>query len=67
MTSKQDILEKVYFNDAGHGSKQSILKESREKDKTVTMSDIDIFFRKHVEQKKTVEGFQFICKSISIL
>jgi len=56
MTSKQDIIEKVYFNEAGYGSKQSTLKESREKDKTITMSDIDIFFRKNVEQKKQLRG-----------
>ena len=55
--SKQDIIAKIYFNESGYGSKQRTLKESREKDKSIRMTDIEEFFRKNVEQKKQLRGF----------
>ena len=51
MSEKQKIINDVYFDKAGFGSKQRTLSEAREKDKTITMSDINEFFRKNVEQK----------------
>ena len=32
------------------------MKDAREKDKTITMADIDNFFRENVEQKKQIRG-----------
>ena len=55
--SKQDIIAKIYFNESGYGSKQRTLKESREKDKTIAMTDVEEFFRKNVEQKKQLRGY----------
>ena len=55
--SKQDTIAKIYFNEAGYGSRARTLKESREKDKTITMSDVEEFFRKNVEQKKQLRGY----------
>ena len=55
--SKQDTIAKIYFNESGYGSRARTLKESREKDKTITMTDIEEFFRKNVEQKKQLRGF----------
>ena len=35
---------------------KTTLKEAREKDKTITMADVQQFFRKNVEQKKQLRG-----------
>ena len=56
MSEKQKIINDVYFDKAGFGSKQRTLSEAREKDKTITMSDINEFFRKNVEQKRKPGG-----------
>ena len=56
MSEKQKIINDVYFDKAGFGSKQRTLSEAREKDKTITMSDINEFFRKNVEQKRKPVG-----------
>ena len=52
MSEKQQIINDVYFDRAGFGSKSRTLEEAREKDKTITMSDINEFFRKNVDQKR---------------
>ena len=56
MSEKQKIINDVYFDKAGFGSKQRTLSEARERDKTITMSDINEFFRKNVEQKRKPVG-----------
>ena len=56
MSSKQDIIGKIYFDRSGYGSKQTTLRDAKEKDKTITMKDVEEFFRKNVEQKKQLRG-----------
>ena len=56
MSSKQDIIGKIYFDRSGYGSKQTTLRDAKEKDKTITMRDVEEFFRKNVEQKKQLRG-----------
>ena len=46
----------MYLDRAGFGSRSRTLEEAREKDKTITMSDINEFFRKNVEQKRKPVG-----------
>ena len=53
MSEKQKIINDAYFDRAGYGSKQRTLSEAREKDKTITMADINELFRKNVEQKES--------------
>ena len=53
MSEKQKIINDAYFDRAGYGSKQRTLSEAREKDKSITMADINEFFRKNVEQKES--------------
>ena len=57
MSSKQEIINKVYFDKSGFGSKSNTLRDAREMDKSITMDDINEFFRKNVEQKKQLRGF----------
>ena len=56
MSSKQDTIGKIYFDRSGYGSKQTTLRDAKEKDKTITMKDVEEFFRKNVEQKKQLRG-----------
>ena len=56
MSEKQKIINDAYFDRAGYGSKQRTLSEAREKDKTITMADINEFFRKNAEQKRKPVG-----------
>ena len=56
MSEKQKNINDVYFDRAGFGSKSRTLEEAREKDKTITMSDINELFRKNVDQKRKPVG-----------
>ena len=56
MSERQRIINDAYFDRAGFGSKSRTLAEAREKDKTITMGDINDFFRKNVEQKRRPVG-----------
>ena len=53
MRENQKIIHDVYFDKTGFGSKSRIVAEAGEKDKTVTMGDINESFRKNVEQKES--------------
>ena len=44
MTSKQDAIAKIYFDRSGYGSKQTTLRDAKEKDKTITMRDVEKVF-----------------------
>lgn len=52
MGSKQEIINKIYYDRAGYGSKATTLKDAREKDPTIKMADVEQFFKQNVEVKK---------------
>ena len=54
--SKQEIISNVYYDRAGYGSRQRTLKEAREKDKSITIDDVNEFFKKNVEAKRKPAG-----------
>ena len=54
--SKQEIISNVYYDRAGYGSRQRTLKEAREKDKSITIDDVNEFFKKNVEAKRKPVG-----------
>ena len=56
MREKQKIINDAYSDRAGFGSRSPTLEEAREKDKTITMSDTNEFFRKNVDQKRKPVG-----------
>ena len=53
MSEKPKIINDVYFDRAGYGSTQRTLSEAREKDKTITMGDINEFVRKMLRKKES--------------
>ena len=54
--SKQEIISNVYYDRAGYGSRSRTLKEAREKDKSITIDDVNEFFKKNVEAKRKPVG-----------
>ena len=56
-SEKQKIINDIYFDRAGYGSKAVTLKDAREKDKSITKEDVEEFFRKNVEVKKKPRGY----------
>ena len=55
MSEKQKIIDNVYFDRSGFGSKATTLKDARVKDKTITMADVEDFFKKNVKRKGNQE------------
>ena len=53
MSEKQKIINDVYFDRAGFGSKSRTLAEVREKDKTITMGDINEFLGRMLNKKES--------------
>ena len=39
--NKQKVISDIYFDRSGYGSKATTLKDAREKDKTITMKDVE--------------------------
>ena len=56
MSNKQKIINDIYFDRSGYGSKATTLKDARQKDKSITMDDVNEFFRKNVEIKRKPRG-----------
>ena len=56
MSDKQNIKNDIYFDRSGYGSKKTTLDDARKKDKSITMDDVNEFFRKNVEIKRKPRG-----------
>ena len=52
MSDKQKIINDIYFDRSGFGSRKTTLEDSRRKDASITMDDVNKFFRLNVEIKK---------------
>ena len=55
-TEKDKIIEKIYYDPAGYGSKQITLVDARKIDKTITSDDVNNWFQKNVERKTQLKG-----------
>ena len=56
MSNKQKIINDIYFDRSGFGSKAITLKDAKQKDKSITAEDVNEFFRKNVEVKRKPRG-----------
>ena len=54
--NKQKVISDIYFDRSGYGSKATTLKDAREKDKTIKMSDVETFLKNNVEMKAKPRG-----------
>jgi len=57
MSSKEDIIAKIYFDPGGFGSVKQTLEDAKKKDKSSTLDDVKEFFRTRVEKKNKAYGF----------
>ena len=55
-SKKQQIINDIYFDKAGFGSKTVTLADAKKKEPTIKMSDVETFFRKNVEIKAKPRG-----------
>ena len=55
-SNKQKIINDIYFDRSGFGSRENTLKDAREKDKSITKEDFEEFLRKNVEEKRKPRG-----------
>ena len=51
MTSKQDMISNIFHDRAGFGSRAQTLKDSREKDASITKADVEEFLRKMLKKR----------------
>ena len=55
-SNKQKIINDIYFDRSGFGSRATTLKDARERDKSITTEDVEEFFGKNVEEKRKPRG-----------
>ena len=55
-SDKQKIISDIYFDRSGFGSRATTLKDSKEKDASITKDDVEEFFKKNVEEKRKPRG-----------
>ena len=56
-SDKQKIINDVYYDKGGFGSKKKTLDDAKKKDPTIKMADVEEFFKKNVELKKKTRGY----------
>ena len=56
MSDKQKIINDIYFDRSGFGSRATTLKDARQKDTSITADDVNKFFRENVEIKRKPRG-----------
>ena len=54
--NKQKIISDIYYDRSGYGSKKITLEDSRKKDKSITMADVEEFLKKNTEIKRKPRG-----------
>jgi len=51
--NKQKIISDIYFDRSGYGSKATTLKDAREKDKTITMKNVEYFLERMLRLRES--------------
>lgn len=57
MSSKNDIISKVYYDEAGYGSIASTLADAKKYDPTITYEDVKKWKEGHAERKTNLKGY----------
>ena len=55
-SDKQKIINDIYYDRSGFGSRATTLKDAKKKDASITKEDVEEFFRKNVEEKRKPRG-----------
>ena len=56
-SEKQEIINDIYFDRAGYGSRKITLADAKKKDPSIKKEDVEEFFKKNVEVKAKQRGF----------
>ena len=51
------IIDKIYHDPAGHGSMRTTYEDAKKKDKSITYVDIQAWFKKNIERKTQLKGY----------
>ena len=55
--SKSEIINTIYYDPAGHGSMKTTYEDAKHKDKSITYVDIQAWFKKNIERKTQLKGY----------
>ena len=55
-SDKQKIINDIYFDRSGFGSRAQTLTDAKKKDASITKEDVEEFFKKNVEEKRRPRG-----------
>ena len=51
------IIENIYYDPAGHGSMRTTYEDAKKKDKSITYVDIQAWFKRNIERKTQLKGY----------
>ena len=51
------IIDKIYHDPAGHGSMRTTYEDAKKKDQSITYGDIQAWFKKNIERKTQLKGY----------
>ena len=53
---RNDIISKIYYDRSGYGSITTTYKDAKQKEQSITLTDVKEWFQKNIEQKKQLRG-----------
>jgi len=54
--TKEEIIEKIYYDKSGYGSIVKTFKDAKHIDNTLTYNDVKDWFDKNIENKRQIRG-----------
>ena len=55
--SKNELIEKIYHDPAGHGSIKTTYEDAKAKDPSITYGDVQAWFHKNIDRKRQLKGY----------
>ena len=55
--SKDEIIERMYFDESGYSSIKETLKDAKALDPSITYDDIKKWKEQHIETKRQLKGY----------
>ena len=55
--SKSEIINKIYYDPAGHGSTKATFEDAKQKDKSISYVDVKKWFDANISRKTQPKGY----------
>ena len=55
--SKSEIINKIYYDPAGHGSMKTTFEDAKQKDKSISYVDVKKWFDANISRKTQLKGY----------